>query len=88
VRILLDECLPAEFADELTGHEVRPAQQEGWSSLDNGELLRRAAARFDVFITVDKHIQLTQKPPEKLAVITIRGGRIASSRSGHWYPRF
>ncbi len=82
MRILLDECLPAELADELTGHEVRTAQQEGWSSLDNGELLQRAAARFAVFITVDKHIQRTQKLPGTLSVITIRSrtNRIQSLR--------
>ena len=82
MRILLDECLPAEFADELIGHEVRTAQQEGWSRLDNGELLRRAATRFAVFITVDKHIQFTQKLPENLAVITLRArtNRIESLR--------
>jgi predicted nuclease of predicted toxin-antitoxin system len=72
VRILLDKCLPAELADELTGHEVRTAQQEGWSSLENGELLQRAAARFEVFITADKHIERTQKLPGTLSVVTIR----------------
>jgi hypothetical protein len=28
VRILLDECLPAELADELAGHEARTVQIE------------------------------------------------------------
>ena len=82
MRILLDECLPAEFADELTGHEVRTVQQEGWSGFENGELLQRAATRFAVFITVDKRIQVTQKVPETLAVITLRArtNRIESLR--------
>ena len=72
MRILLDECLPAELADELVGHEVRTVQQAGWSSIDNGALLHRAASAFDIFITIDKHIERLQQIPETLAVITIR----------------
>ena len=55
MRILLDECLPAEFADELKGHDVSTVQQEGWSGLENGALLEQASRGFSVFITVDKH---------------------------------
>jgi hypothetical protein len=82
VRILLDECLPAEFVEELKGHEVSTVRQEGWSGLENGALLRLAATRFSVFITVDKRIQVTQKLPEGLAVITLRAwtNRIESLR--------
>ena len=82
MRILLDECLPSEFADELKGHEARTVQQEGRSGYENGELLQRAASRFAVFITVDKHIQTTQSLPAGLAVITLRArtNRIQSLR--------
>jgi predicted nuclease of predicted toxin-antitoxin system len=72
MRILLDECLPAEFADELKGHHVSTVQQEGWSGLENGALLEQASTRFSVFITVDKHIQSTGELPGQLAVITLR----------------
>jgi hypothetical protein len=72
VRILLDECLPSELADELVNHEVRTVQQVGWSSIDNGALLRRAASAFDIFITIDKHIERLHRVPATLAVITIR----------------
>ena len=54
MRILLDECLPRELADELSGHDVRTVQQEGWAGLENGELLQRAAATFEVLLTIDK----------------------------------
>lgn len=82
VRILLDECLPAELADELVGHEVRTVQQEGWSSIENGALLSLASGQFSVFITVDKHIEGQQRLPESLAVITLRArtNRIDSLR--------
>ena len=72
MRILLDECLPAELADELVGHEARTVQQEGWSSLENGALLSRASGQFSVFMTVDKRIERTQRLRADLAVVTLR----------------
>ena len=82
MRILLDECLPRELADELVGHEVRTVQQEAWSSLENGALLLRASGTFSVFITIDKHIERTQRLPANLAVVTLRArtNRIESLR--------
>jgi predicted nuclease of predicted toxin-antitoxin system len=82
VRILIDECLPAELADELTGHEAQTVQQAGWTGIDNGELLRRAATAFDVFVTIDKKLHRQHRPPATLAVITIkaRTNRIESLR--------
>ena len=82
MRILLDECLPRELADELVGHEVRTVQQEGWSSLENGALLSRASGTFSVFITIDKHIERTQRLPANLSVVTLRArtNRIESLR--------
>lgn len=82
VRILLDECLPAELADELVGHQVRTVQQEGWSSVENGALLSLASSQFSVIITVDKHIERTQQLPADLAIVTLRArtNRIESLR--------
>jgi len=53
MRVLLDECLPRRLKTELPDHEVRTAQEEGWAGLRNGELLRVAAVRFEVLLTVD-----------------------------------
>jgi hypothetical protein len=61
VRVLLDEQLPRQLAQELLGHEVRTVQQQGWAGLGNGELLRRAAeARFEVFLTADRNLEFQQ----------------------------
>jgi predicted nuclease of predicted toxin-antitoxin system len=61
VRILLDEQLPRRLARELTGHEVRTVQQQGWAGVQNGELLRLAAAeRFEVFVTADQNLEFQQ----------------------------
>nr|VFJ66961.1 MAG: hypothetical protein BECKDK2373B_GA0170837_11814 [Candidatus Kentron sp. DK] len=39
-KVLLDECMPREFARYITGHEVRTVQAVGWKSIKNGDLLR------------------------------------------------
>jgi predicted nuclease of predicted toxin-antitoxin system len=60
MRVLLDECLPLRLKADLRDHEVRTVQEEGWASLKNGELLRVAAERFDVLLTVDRSIAFQQ----------------------------
>lgn len=60
MRVLLDECLPRRLKVDLPDYEVRTAQEEGWAGLKNGELLRVAAGRFDVLLTVDRSIAFQQ----------------------------
>ena len=61
MRVLLDEQLPRQLARELTSHDVRTVQQEGWAGLRNGELVRRAADNgFEVFVTADQSIAFQQ----------------------------
>jgi len=60
MRILLDECVHKKVAQALSHHSVKTVQQHGWSGVTNGELLVRAGAEFDAFITSDKNIQYQQ----------------------------
>jgi hypothetical protein len=61
VRVLLDEQLPRQLAQELLGHEVRTVQQQDWAGLGNGELSRRAGdAGFEVFLTADQNLEFQQ----------------------------
>ena len=60
MRLLLDECVPARLQRALPSHQVSTVTQEGWSGFKNGKLLALAAARFDVFITVDKNLPYQQ----------------------------
>lgn len=60
VRILLDESLPSPLGSELMGHDVSTVSREGWTSLTNGDLLRRAAQRFDVLLTADQNLEFQQ----------------------------
>ena len=56
-RVLFDEDVPRQLRRALLEFEVRTVQEEGWSSILNGELLRRAAQSFDVLLTADKRLQ-------------------------------
>ena len=60
MHVLLDECVPRRLKSELPDHTVRTTQEEGWAGLENGALLRVAAARFDVLLTVDRKMGLQQ----------------------------
>ncbi len=61
MRVLLDEQLPRQLAPELTGHEVRTVQQQGWGGLTNGDLLGRAADEgFEVLLTADQNLEFQQ----------------------------
>jgi hypothetical protein len=44
----------------LEGHTVTTVPEMGWAGLTNGELLRRAVGRFDVFVTVDRGLSFQQ----------------------------
>jgi hypothetical protein len=60
MRILLDECVPWPMHKLLVGHECAMAQKCGWGGIKNGELLRRAEGKFELFITSDQNIRYQQ----------------------------
>jgi predicted nuclease of predicted toxin-antitoxin system len=60
MRLLLDECVPAPLRHLLRPHDVATVRSLGWLSIKNGELVRRAEADFDVFITADKNLRYQQ----------------------------
>ncbi len=70
MRILLDECVPARLARDLTGHTVTTVGRMRWNALPDGLLLRRAAAEFDVFLTVDQSLEF-QQPASEIAIVTL-----------------
>ena len=61
MRLLLDESVPVRLRRHLPSHSVRTVVEMGWSGVKNGDLLRLAAASFDVFITVDKNLPFQQR---------------------------
>ena len=41
----------------LPGHSCTSVQAQGWGGIRNGDLLQRAEAEFDLFITSDQNIR-------------------------------
>ena len=60
MRVLLDECVPRALRAELPGHEVKTVAEAGWAGVKNGVLLKLAATRFDVLLTVDRNLEYQQ----------------------------
>lgn len=86
MHVLLDECLPARFARELTGHEVKTVPQAGWAGIKNGRLLNLIAesGRFEAFVTVDKNLRYQQNLrgiPFGIAVLRARSNNLAHVRA-------
>ena len=61
MKLLLDENLPHLMRLELPGHDVFTAAYMGLGGVENGELLRRAAAAgFDALVTNDRGLEYQQ----------------------------
>ena len=60
MRILLDECVPWPMHRLLTGHSCTSVQAQGWSGIRNGDLLQKAEAEFELFITCDQNLRYQQ----------------------------
>jgi predicted nuclease of predicted toxin-antitoxin system len=61
MKLLLDENLPHQLRHEIPGHDCSTVAYMGFSGVENGELLRRAAAAgFDALVTKDANVQYEQ----------------------------
>ena len=61
MRILLDESVPVQIRNALSGHQVSTAIEMGWQGISNGELLDRAEVDgFQLLIVADKNFQHQQ----------------------------
>jgi hypothetical protein len=81
MRVLLDESLPRKLAASLLGHDVTTVPQAGWSGMKNGQLLRLASERFDVFVTPDQNLRYQQNLAAlSVAVVVVKasGNDLAS----------
>ncbi len=73
MRVLLDESVPRALARELSGHEVHTVPALGWAGLTNGELLQRASAEYDAFVTIDANLPYQQTLAEfEIGVVLLR----------------
>lgn len=74
MRVLLDENLPHDLRHLLVGHEVFTVTFMGWSGIQNGELLKKAAeGGFVALVTKDSGMESQQDPKSlPLAVVLLR----------------
>ncbi len=71
-RVLFDENMPRLLRRELPEFEIRTVQEEGWTGLNNGDLLREAQSAFEVLVTVDKRLQHQQNVASfRIAIVVI-----------------
>ena len=64
------KAAPLRYA--LAPHEVSTAFELGWSNLENGDLLREAEGRFEVFVTTDQNLRYQQNlGGRRLAILVL-----------------
>lgn len=84
MKVLFDECIPRPLKRELPGYDVRTVQEMSWASIKNGQLLKRAEAEFDIFITVDRGIEHQQNLDSSVLGFIVLRAR--SNRLEHLLP--
>lgn len=61
MRVLIDESLPVELADELPGCDAVTVHDQRWLRFRNGVLLRAAVhAGFNIILTADSNLRHQQ----------------------------
>jgi hypothetical protein len=80
--ILFDQGTPLPLGAFLTGHTVKTAAEQGWSTLANGKLLDAAeAAGFEVLVTTDKNLPHQQNlARRRLAIVVLGNAQVACSQ--------
>lgn len=73
MRVLLDECIPKQLKRDFGGHFALTVGEAGWAGVKNGELLRKADASFDVFVTLDSSLPFQQNLSSmKIRIVLMR----------------
>jgi len=77
VKILLDESVPRLLKLRLPQLDISTVQEMGWAGVRNGDLLRRAEARFEVFVTADQNLPYQQNlSGRKLAILVLPSNQV------------
>lgn len=72
MRILFDKGTPRPLRRHLIGHEVETAQERGWDTLSNGDLLDRAEETgFEALITTDQGIRYQQNMSNRRVAVVV-----------------
>jgi hypothetical protein len=91
--VLFDQGTPVPIRPFLTGHTVKTAAEQGWSTLSNGNLLNAAeAAGFEILVTTDKNFAYQQNLQGRKIAIMVLGNqqwpvlRVHVRGSGEYRP--
>lgn len=72
--VLFDQGTPVPLRQFLTGHTIRTAAEQRWTTLENGQLLDAAeAAGFDLLLTTDQNIRYQQNLAARRIAIVVLG---------------
>ena len=73
MKVLLDECVPAQVRNALVGHDVATVSGLLWRGREYGELLDAAEqAGFDVLVIADKNLRHPQNlQGRKIAIVEL-----------------
>lgn len=59
-KVILDENLPIPLRHHLAEFDVVTVQYQGWSGIQNGELIALIDGNFDVLLTADQNLRYQQ----------------------------
>lgn len=72
MQVLFDQGTPVPLRRYLAPHAVATVFEKGWSTLQNGELLRMAEhEEFEVLVTTDQNLKYQQNLRERRIAIVV-----------------
>lgn len=72
--VLFDQGRPVPLRSFLSGHRIRTAAEQQWTTLENGQMLDAAeAAGFELLLTTDKKIRHQQNLAGRRIAIVVLG---------------
>ena len=76
MRIIFDENVPWPLRQFLPDHDITNVQREGFSGMENGELLNLLDGNFEVLILCDKNLRYQQNLSERgIAIVELPTNR-------------
>jgi hypothetical protein len=71
-KVILDENLPVSLRLHLKDFDVVTVRYQGWSGIQNGELIALVDGQFDVLLTADQNLRYQQNlRSRKIAIIEL-----------------
>ena len=76
MKIIFDENVPWPLNRHFSSHIVTSVQKEGWSGIQNGDLVNRVDGIFDVLLIADKNLRYQQNlVGRKIAIVELPTNR-------------